>query len=114
MTGFTRQEQMFVATLVRFHRRDIPKSYTDLLPARMHEPLRVTLVCLRFACILCRSRDSESLPRFRLSGGDNRITVGFDEAWMQAHPLTLFDLEQESRALARIGIRFQVNEPTGK
>ena len=113
MTGFTRQEQMFLATLVRYHRREIPKSYTDLLPTRLHEPLRTTLVCLRFACILCRGRDDESLPRFRLSGGDNRVTVGFDDDWMKAHPLTLFDLKQESRALATIGIKFRVNTSAG-
>ena len=113
MTGFTRQEQMFLAALVRYHRREIPSVYTDLLPTRLHEPLRTTLVCLRFACILCRSRDDDSLPRFRLSGGDNRVTVGFDEAWMQAHPLTLFDLKQEARALAAIGIKFRVDASPG-
>ena len=111
MTGFTRQEQLFLATLVRHHRRAIPGSYTDLLPTRLHEPLRMTLMCLRFACILCRSRDDAALPSFRLSGSDNRITVGFPEEWMEAHPLTMFDLQQESRALKSIGLRFRVNAP---
>jgi exopolyphosphatase/guanosine-5'-triphosphate,3'-diphosphate pyrophosphatase len=109
MTGFTRQEQMFLATLVRYHRRTIPGSYTDLLPTRLHEPLRMTLMCLRFACILCRSRDEKTLPEFRLSRSDNRITVGLDEKWVEAHPLTLFDLKQESRALKAIGMQFKVH-----
>ena len=113
LTGFTRQEQLFLATLARYHRRSIPKDYTDLLPTRMHEPLRMTLMCLRFACILCRSRDDSSLPRFRLSGGDNRITAGFDESWTEAHPLTLFDLRQETKDLAAIGIKFRVNTSPG-
>jgi exopolyphosphatase/guanosine-5'-triphosphate,3'-diphosphate pyrophosphatase len=114
MTGFTRQEQLFLATLVRFHRRAIPGEYTDLLPTRLHEPLRMTLFCLRFACILCRSRDEASLPEFRLSGGDNRITAAFDDEWMESHPLTLFDLKQEAKQLAAIGLKFNVNEPPGK
>ena len=111
MTGFTRQEQLFLATLVRHHRRAITRSYTDLLPTRLHEPLRMTLMCLRFACILCRSRDNEALPAFRLSGSDNRITVGFDDSWVEAHPLTLFDLQQEARALKSIGLKLKVNLP---
>jgi exopolyphosphatase/guanosine-5'-triphosphate,3'-diphosphate pyrophosphatase len=111
MTGFTRQEQMFLATLVRYHRRTIPGSYTDLLPTRLHEPLRMTLMCLRFACILCRSRDEKSLPEFRLSRSDNRITVGLNEKWVEAHPLTLFDLKQETRALKAIGLQFKVHIP---
>lgn len=111
MTGFTRQEQLFLATLVRYHRRPIPRGYTDLLPTRLHEPLRMTLMCLRFACILCRSRDQETLPAFRLSGSDNRITVGFGESWMEDHPLTMFDLQQESKILKSAGLKFQINTP---
>ena len=109
MTGFTRQEQLFLASLVRYHRRPIPSDYTDLLPTRLHEPLRMTLFCLRFACILCRSRDSQALPDFRLSGSDNRISVVFAADWAEQHPLTLFDLQQESKALAPIGIGFRVS-----
>jgi exopolyphosphatase/pppGpp-phosphohydrolase len=94
---------------VRHHRRQIPKGYTDLLPTRLHEPLRMTLFCLRFACILARSRDSAAIPEFRLSSNDNQITVVFDESWAEKHPLTLFDLRQETTLLAPIGIRFRVN-----
>ncbi len=114
MTGFTRQEQYFLAALVRNHRRDIPKSYARKLPTRMHEPLRMTLFCLRFACILCRSREDEAIPPFRLSGSDNMITVSFPDSWMERHPLTLFDLRQESGDLESIGLQFRVSEPSLK
>jgi exopolyphosphatase/guanosine-5'-triphosphate,3'-diphosphate pyrophosphatase len=111
MTGFTRQEQLFLAALVRHHRRPIPRNYAEQLPARLHEPLRMTLFCLRFACIMCRSRDDEAIPRFRLSSGDNRITVGFSKKWRESHPLTMFDLQQEAKDLRSIGLHFRVNEP---
>ena len=64
MTGFTRQEQLFLAALVRNHRRAIPRSFADQLPTRLHEPLRMTLFCLRFATVLCRSREDEAIPTF--------------------------------------------------
>lgn len=111
MQGFTRQEQLFLATLVRYQRRAIPGEYADLLPARMHAALRMTLMCLRFACILCRSRDDHTVPAFRLSASDQNVTAGFDADWMEAHPLTLFDLRQESRALAAIGLKFRISGP---
>jgi exopolyphosphatase/guanosine-5'-triphosphate,3'-diphosphate pyrophosphatase len=110
MSGFTRQEQMFVAALVRNHRRAIPRGFTDKLPTRLHEPLRLTLLCLRLACVLSRSRDDEALPRFRLSGSDNMISVSFPESWKEAHPLTLFDLRQETRDLASIGLVLRVTD----
>ena len=47
------------------------------------------------SCILCRSRDDGAIPEFRLSGGDNTITVSLPKKWREAHPLTMFDLEQE-------------------
>lgn len=111
MTGFTRQEQMFLAALVRHHRRPIPKYYADNLPARLHEPLRMTLFCLRLACILCRSRDDEAIPGFRLSGSDNMITVGFPGKWLEDHPLTVFDLQHEARDIKSIGLQIQFNQP---
>jgi exopolyphosphatase/guanosine-5'-triphosphate,3'-diphosphate pyrophosphatase len=111
MPGFTRQEQGFLAALVRYHRRPVPASFADELPSRLHEPLRITLFCLRFACILCRSRDEQALPSFRLGGGDNMITAGFPKKWRQAHPLTMFDLQQETRDLRSIGLNFRVDDP---
>lgn len=108
MPGFTRQEQMFLAALVRNHRRGISRGFADRLPSRLHEPLRLTLMCLRFACILCRGRDDSAIPAFRLSGSDNTITVALPGEWVDAHPLTVFDLQQEARDLKGIGLIFQV------
>ena len=109
MTGFTRQEQLFLAALVQNHRRAIPGGFTDKLPVRLHEPLRMTLFCLRFASILCRSREDQAVPSFRLSGGDGKITVSFEKKWMEAHPLTVFDLRQEARYLEPVGLQLEVN-----
>jgi len=109
MTGFTRQEQLFLAALVRNHRRAIPRSFADQLPTRLHEPLRMTLFCLRFATVLCRSREDEAIPPFRLSGGDSMITASFPEKWAESHPLTVFDLKHETRGLATIGLQFRVS-----
>jgi exopolyphosphatase/guanosine-5'-triphosphate,3'-diphosphate pyrophosphatase len=108
MTGFTRQEQLFLAALVRHHRRAVPLNFSEQLPGRLHEPLRMTLFCLRFACILCRSRDDTAIPAFRLSGSDNMITVGFPAKWRKVHPLTIFDLLEEAGNLQSIGLHFQV------
>ncbi len=109
MAGFTRQEQLFLAVLVRNQRRSIRAGFADQLPTRLHEPLRMTLFCLRFACILCRSRDDEAIPPIRISGSDRTITVSFPEQWKEAHPLTMFDLQQETRDLESIGLQFRIS-----
>jgi exopolyphosphatase/guanosine-5'-triphosphate,3'-diphosphate pyrophosphatase len=109
MAGFTRQEQLFLATLVRHHRRAIPRAFSDKLPTRLHAPLRMTLLCLRIAGILCRSRNDIAIPAFRLGGGDNAIGLDFPADWVESHPLTVFDLQQEARDLKAIGLQFRVN-----
>ena len=108
MPGFTRQEQSFLAALVRNHRRAIPRNFADSLPTRLHEPLRMTLMCLRFACILCRSRGDAAIPAFRLSGRDTMLTASFNADWVAAHPLTVFDLQQEMRDLKAISLQFGI------
>jgi exopolyphosphatase/guanosine-5'-triphosphate,3'-diphosphate pyrophosphatase len=108
MAGFSRQEQLFLAALVRNHRRAIPRDFADKLPTRLIEPLRMTLFCLRFACVLCRTRDAESIPAFKLSGTDNMITVDFPSDWKENHPLTMTDLAQESISLLAIDLKFRV------
>ena len=97
-----------LAALVRHHRRAIPGNYGDNLPTRLLEPLRMTLFCLRFACILCRTRDTRAIPTFMLSGTDNRITVDFPQEWKDNHPLTMTDLQLESQQLKSLGIHFLV------
>jgi exopolyphosphatase/guanosine-5'-triphosphate,3'-diphosphate pyrophosphatase len=108
MAGFSRQEQLFLAALVGYHRRQIPEGFASKLPSRLRKPLRGTLFCLRFACILCRTRDDRAIPRFKLSGSENMLTADFPDDWKEHHPLTFADLEQESLQLQPIGLNFKV------
>ena len=56
-------------------------------------------MCLRLACVLCRSREDSAIPDFRLTASDTRITADFPREWTASHPLTLFDLRQEVKDL---------------
>jgi len=108
MAGFTLQEQQFLAALVRHHRRTIPRDFARPLPSRMHEPLRFTLFCLRFACILCRTRDDQAIPEFVLTASDHLINAVFAVEWQKSHPLTMADLLLETQQLRPIGLQLVV------
>ena len=111
MAGFTQQEQLFLACLVRHHRRPVPKDFARALPTRLYEPLRYTLFCLRLACILCRTRDDLAIPSFKLNVADGTISADFPEEWQSSHPLTLADLHQETLQLRPIGVTLELNAP---
>ncbi len=104
MAGFTQQEQAFLATLVLFHRRDIPAKYAGTLPPRLREPLRLLLACLRLACVFCRTRDDTALPEFQLRRDGHRLELRVDAPWAMAHPLTLADLGAERTQLRVMGL----------
>jgi exopolyphosphatase/guanosine-5'-triphosphate,3'-diphosphate pyrophosphatase len=108
LAGFTTQEQRFLAALTRYHRRQVPRNFGRFLPPRLHEPLRYTLFCLRFACVLCRTRDSGALPPFRLELRGDCLSAAFPAAWREAHPLTMMDLLANAQQLRSIGLRFEV------
>lgn len=106
MAGFSRQEQLFLAALLRHHRRPVPPDFSAPLPDRLRQPLRWLLFLLRFAWILCRSRDRDALPGFSLSAADSAITATFPAGWIAGHPLTIADLEQEQAELHSLGLTF--------
>lgn len=109
MAGFTQQEQAFLATLILFHRRDIPRKYAGTLPPRLHEPLRLLLFCLRLACVFCRTRDDTAIPDFALERDGHDLSLRVDAAWAMAHPLTLADLEHERGKLRIMGLQLDLS-----
>lgn len=108
MAGFTTQEQRFLAALVQHHRRPVPRDFALRLPSRLHLPLRHVLFCLRFAWVLCRTRDTAAIPDFMLEVRDSRVFADLPAAWREAHPLTMLDLESEVVALRAIGLEFEI------
>jgi len=108
MAGFSHQEQLFLAALVGFQRRDIPENYAARLPKRLYKPLRITLLCIRLAWIFCRTREDEAIPAFRIKLVKTTVCLELPGHWMEAHPLTIADLEYEQQALRTTGLDLQI------
>lgn len=108
MAGFSRQEQLFLAALVGFQRRDIAKEYADRLPGRLRKALRITLLCMRLSWVFCRTREDEAIPDFDISLNDSRLVLTLSTFWMENHPLTMADLEYEENALKTIDLHLEI------
>lgn len=109
MAGFSREEQLFLATLVRHHRRAIGQDFASALPARLHPSLMALLFCLRLGWILCRTREDAIIPNFHLELKGSTAKASFPEPWMQGHPLTQAGLEQEFELLAAIDLKLELH-----
>ncbi|MBI2969993.1 MAG: exopolyphosphatase, partial [Gammaproteobacteria bacterium] len=95
LPGFSREEQLMLAVLVRLHRRKFAGEELDSLGEQDRPRARKLGVLLRLAVLLNRSRSYAALPPIEAHGGDDRLELHFPPGWLAEHPLTQTDLETE-------------------
>ena len=107
MSGFSRQAQTMLSALVRGHRRKFPASVFEQLDPPEARRARRLCVLLRLAVVLNRSRADEFLPGVAALAKGESLSVAFPPGWLDAHPLTRADLEQERAYLDAAGVGLQ-------
>ncbi|MCB1578195.1 MAG: hypothetical protein KDI81_12910, partial [Xanthomonadales bacterium] len=61
-----------------------------------------------------RARSDDTLPRINLAAEGNQLTLELPAAWLDNHPLTRIDLEQERDYLKQIDIKLQVSKSASR
>ncbi len=105
LPGFSRDEQLLMATLVRGHRRKLDNVYFDALPSELQLDAKRLTVLLRLSVLLNRNRDPENVPIPELEAKENNLRLTFGREWLKAHPLVHADLEREQKSIKPIGFR---------
>jgi len=108
LAGFTRFDQEVLATIVRGHRRNPPTSKLRALSARASTPARRVMVLLRLAALLHRARVDEHPPRMVAEARGDVLNITLPQHWLDSHPLTRTDLDQERNYLKDIGMKLVV------
>ena len=108
INGFSRAEQLILATLILGHRRKLTTEIFAGLPARLANTVMQTCVLLRLAVLLHRSRHADEPPRLRWQADGDNLRLTFPDHWLNRHPLTHEDLSREQDYLRRVGIVLQV------
>jgi exopolyphosphatase/guanosine-5'-triphosphate,3'-diphosphate pyrophosphatase len=108
LPGFPREEQSLLAALVGGHRRKLnPAQIEDLVPP-WHLKAELLIVLLRLAVLLHRGRGPRALPEIDLRPKGRSLECIFPKGWLEQHPLTVADLEQEAEFLRGAGFRLRV------
>lgn len=108
MPGFPREEQRLLACVVGGHRRKPHlQSLEDLSPP-WHIKAEFLIVLLRLAVLLHRGRSAAPLPPMVLTAKGRSLELEFPRRWLEEHPLTLTDLEQEADYFKVAGFRLRV------
>ncbi len=105
LAGFSRVEQTHLAALVLAHRKRFPMKQ---FPAA-NEELIYLAILLRIAVIFHRGKKIDGLPALVLKANKKKMHLSIPSSWLEQHPLTHADLENESRYLDEIGYNLTIN-----
>ncbi|TCV94623.1 exopolyphosphatase/guanosine-5'-triphosphate,3'-diphosphate pyrophosphatase [Luteibacter rhizovicinus] len=108
LAGFSRQEQQLLAAIVECHRRKPEKSVLASLPVRYRMLAKHITALLRLGVLFRRARRAEALPRIRVAATRQRLRLSMPADWLDQHPLTEADLEQEREPLADLGLQLEL------
>jgi exopolyphosphatase / guanosine-5'-triphosphate,3'-diphosphate pyrophosphatase len=108
MPGFPQEEQKVLAQIVGAHRRKVRfEALQDLNPP-WHSKAEFLIVILRVAVLLHRGRSAVSLPEIVLDAKGRTLDIAFPRGWIEEHPLTAVDLDNEVDYLKSCGIKLRV------
>lgn len=108
MPGFSRDDQAELAALILMHRRKLAEDvFESLPPSRAALALRLCIL-LRLAVRLNRSRSPKPLPAVRVVARRAALELGFPRDWLEDHPLTRAELDEEAAALGTVGLELVV------
>ncbi|HEY6642608.1 exopolyphosphatase [Povalibacter sp.] len=108
MPGFPQEEQKILACIVGAHRRKIHLEDLEDLSPPWHLKVEFLIVILRLAVLLHRGRSAAALPRIALQAKGRSLEIGFPRGWIDDHPLTMADLDNECEHLRSTGFRLKV------
>lgn len=109
MPGFPQEEQKILAYIVGAHRRKLHVEALQDLSPPWHLKAEFLIVILRLAVLLHRGRSASALPKIDLQAKGRSLEITFPRGWLDAHPLTAIDLENEIEYLKAVGFRLRVS-----
>jgi exopolyphosphatase / guanosine-5'-triphosphate,3'-diphosphate pyrophosphatase len=107
LAGFTTQDQILLATIIRYHKRKISPSQFQDLPVPWNKLAPFMTIILRLAVVLRRNRQEHDLPEFRIVITKSTIELFFPASWLLHSPLTHADLVQEADYLKLAGFKLE-------
>ncbi len=107
LAGFSLLDQGFLSTLVRCHRRKFRRLLVETLPeGRQQKAIRLSIL-LRLSVLLHRNRAQAEEPDIKVSATEQSIQLKFPQGWLEEHPLTLADLDQEKKCLKPLPLKLE-------
>jgi len=102
LAGFSQQEQLILAKIVQSHQGKFNQSAFEDFNTIQQRKLTLLTFILRIAVLLHRGRKKKEIE-VQLVADKNKVTLYFDQEWLDSHPLTSEDLEAEAKQFKKLG-----------
>lgn len=106
-SGFSRHDQMLLATFVLSHRKKFSLDRFKKLHKPWNKDGPYLTILLRIAILLHRNRHVMEIPEFFISIQPKIIELHFADGWLFNAPLTQADLEREAKYLHDAGFELK-------
>ena len=100
LAGFSFSEQSALGLLVRGHRRKFPASLFAKASHDHQKNLQRLCLLLRLAVLFKYVTPIEGKPEFKINAEPHGCTLIFQPGWLESHPLTHAELNEEQQYLA--------------
>lgn len=104
LPGFSQEEQEQLAILALGHRGKIPSELGKEYSGTEEKRLGYLMAIIRLAACFKYVEHLEQLPEFTIQAGEKTLSLEFPDNWLEDHPLTLSELEQENSFLQKLGL----------
>lgn len=107
LAGFSSQDQLVLAAIVKSHRRKFSRAAFKALPHPWNSYAPYLTIILRLAVLLRRNRHNYMLPHFEITFVKSAIRLQFPVSWLLQSPLTHADLIKEADFLRSAGFKLE-------
>jgi exopolyphosphatase/guanosine-5'-triphosphate,3'-diphosphate pyrophosphatase len=107
LAGFSNQDQIVLASIIRSHRRKFSPALFGELPSPWNTDAPYLTLVLRLAVLLHRNRHEHDKPDFKITLIKSKICLQFPNAWLSQSPLTHADLILEADYLKSAGFKLE-------
>ena len=98
-----------MAALIAGLKGKVRSEVLDPISKRKRQTVARMMVLLRLAVILKHVEALEALPDLSVSAAEETLTLTFPEQWGADHPLTIWEIEQSTPAMERLGVSVVLN-----
>lgn len=108
LPGFSQSEQEQLAVLVAGQRGKIHPERFEEFGIEEQRIFRKLVSLLRLAAVFKYVEQLQQLPDFNIEASDETLHLDFPDEWLEQHPLTHRELEQEIGSFERLGLTLRV------